>query len=71
MLPEIRKRKIGMEELQMSLEQKQIFGEEAERYILKLEHERLNGNKNILWVAEYSVSEGYDIASYNDEKFNY
>lgn len=66
-LPEIRKRKIGMEELQISMEQKRIFGEEAEKFILQLEHKRLNGKKEIFWVAEYSVSEGYDIASYNDE----
>ncbi len=66
-LPEIRKKKIGMDELQISMEQKQIFGEEAEKFVLQLEHERLNGKKEIIWVAEYSVSEGYDIASYNEE----
>ena len=56
-----------MDELQMSLEQKQIFGEEAEKFILQFEHDRLKGIKEIIWVAEYSVAEGYDIASYNDE----
>lgn len=66
-LPEIKKRKIGMEELQLSLEQKRIFGEEAERFVLKLEHDRLKGIKEIIWVAEYSVSEGYDIASFENE----
>jgi len=66
-LPEIKKRKIGIDEFQLSLEQQQIYGEEAERFVLKFEHDRLNGNKTIDWVAEYSVAEGYDIASFNDE----
>jgi hypothetical protein len=66
-LPEIKRRKIGIEEFQISLEQKQIFGEQAERFVLKFEFDRLNGNKEIDWVAEYSVAEGYDIASYNTE----
>lgn len=63
-LPEIKKRKIGIEELQKSLEQNQIHGEEAEKFVLKFEENRLNGEKEIDWVAEYSASDGYDIASY-------
>jgi len=70
-LPEIKKRKIGIEEFHISLEQKQIFGEEAERFVLKFEFDRLNGNKLIDWVAEYSVAEGYDIASFNEERSIY
>ncbi|MFD0750167.1 DUF3883 domain-containing protein [Mucilaginibacter calamicampi] len=66
-LPEIKRRKIGIEEFQLSLEQQQIYGEEAEKFVLKFEHDRLNGNKTIDWVAEYSVAEGYDIASFNNE----
>ena len=66
-LPEIKKRKVGIEELQKSLEQKQIYGEEAEKFVLSFEHKRLNGNKIIDWVAEYSANDGYDIASYEDE----
>lgn len=66
-LPEIKKRKVGIEELRVSLEQKQIYGEEAEKFVLKFEEERLNGNKEIDWVAEYSASDGYDVVSYNDE----
>jgi len=66
-LPEIKKRKIGIEEFQITLEQKQLYGEEAEKFVLKFEFERLNGNKLIDWVAEYSVAEGYDIASFNEE----
>lgn len=67
LLPEIKKRKVGIEELQKSLEQKQIYGEEAEKFVMSFEDKRLNGNKMIDWVAEYSSSDGYDIASYDDE----
>lgn len=66
-LPEIRRRKIGIEDFKLSLEQQQIYGEEAEKFVFKFEFDRLNGNKTIDWVAEYSVAEGYDIASFNDE----
>lgn len=65
-LPEIKKRKIGIEELKKSLEQKQIYGEEAENFVLKFEKERLNSKEGIEWVAEYSIAEGYDIASFNE-----
>jgi hypothetical protein len=66
-LPEIKKRKIGIEEFRKSMEQQQIYGEEAERYVLKYEFLRLNQQKEIDWIAEYIVNEGYDIASYNHE----
>lgn len=66
-LPEIRKRKIGIEEFRKSLEQQQIFGEEAEKFVLQFENTRLRNKKEIDWVAEYIVNEGYDIASYNNE----
>lgn len=65
-LLEIRKRKIGIEELKKSLEQQQTYGEEAEKFILHFENQRLKNQKNIDWVAEYWVNAGYDVASYND-----
>lgn len=66
-LPEIKKRKIGIEELRKSLEQNQIYGEKAERFVLEFEKQRLNDTKEIDWVAEYSTTDGYDIASYETE----
>lgn len=66
-LPEIKKRKIGIEEFRRSMEQQQIYGEEAEKFVLNFEFIRLNEEKEIDWVAEYIVNEGYDIASYNHE----
>ncbi|WP_299115582.1 DUF3883 domain-containing protein [uncultured Winogradskyella sp.] len=66
-LPEIKKRKIGIEEFRESMEQKQIYGEEAEKFVLNFETKRLNQKKKIDWVAEYVVNAGYDIASYDNE----
>lgn len=66
-LPEIKKRKIGIEEFRKAMEQQQIYGEEAENFVLNFEFDRLERKKKIDWVAEYIVNEGYDIASYNHE----
>ena len=66
-LPEIKKRKIGIEDFRKAMEQQQIYGEEAEKFVLNFEFARLNEHKEIDWVAEYIVNEGYDIASYNHE----
>ncbi|MCB0479692.1 MAG: hypothetical protein KDC84_16105, partial [Crocinitomicaceae bacterium] len=62
-LPEIKNRKVGVEDLKRLLDQKLVHGEEAERFVLEFERDRLSGRKNIEWVAEYSVADGYDIAS--------
>lgn len=66
-LPEIKKRKIGIDEFRKAMEQQQIYGEEAEKFVLNFEFARLNEQKEIDWVAEYIVNEGFDIASYNHE----
>lgn len=66
-LPEIKRRKIGIEEFKKAIEQQQIFGEEAEKFVLNFEYIRLNKQKEIDWVAEYIINEGFDIASYNHE----
>ena len=65
-LVEIKKRKIGIDELRNSLEQQQIYGEEADRFVLDYEKTRLNDKKGIAWVAEYSIAEGYDISSFEN-----
>lgn len=68
-LPEIKRRKkqISLEDLKKALEQKQQHGEEAERYVFQFEKRRLNNKEGIDWVAEYSVSDGFDIASFNSK----
>jgi hypothetical protein len=66
-LPEIKKRKIGIEELDISIRQQQINGEEAERFVLAFETKRLSNLKEVYWVAEYVANEGFDVLSYNSE----
>ncbi|MBK9006690.1 MAG: DUF3883 domain-containing protein [Anaerolineae bacterium] len=65
-LPEIKRRKIGVDELERAMEEQQVYGEEAEKFVLAFEGKRLNGKDRIEWVAEYVANEGYDIASYNN-----
>ncbi|MBE0682879.1 MAG: DUF3883 domain-containing protein [Anaerolineales bacterium] len=66
-LPEIKKRKIGVDELEKAMEEQRVYGEEAEKFILAFEEKRLNGKDHIEWVAEYVANEGYDVASYNND----
>ena len=61
------KRKISVDEFNLSMEQKRIYGEEAESFVMDFEESRLNMNKSIEWVAKYIVNAGYDIASYDND----
>jgi hypothetical protein len=63
--PEIRKRKIGIEELKKNLEQQQINGEIAEEFVLNFEKKRLQEKEGIEWIAPYDSGAGYDILSFN------
>jgi hypothetical protein len=65
-LPEIKKRKIGIEAFKKAMELQQIYGEEAEKFVVEFENKRLNYRKEIDWVAQYIVNEGYDVASYDN-----
>lgn len=68
-LPEIKRRKIGIEKLEEILEQKQIHGAEAEEFVVTFEKQRLfNHSKlqDIQKISDYDVSAGYDVISYND-----
>lgn len=60
-------KKISPEEFKKEQEQNRIYGEEAEKFVLNFEFARLNEQKEIDWVAEYIINEGFDIASYNHE----
>lgn len=66
-VPEVKQKRISVEDFWNSMEQKQIFGVEAEKFVLEFESIRLNRKKKIDWIAQYVVNEGYDIASYNYE----
>ena len=66
-LPEIRKRKVGIEELEKQLSIKQIHGEEAEIFVMEFEERRLLPDKQPERISLYSVNAGYDIVSFNDK----
>ncbi|MEO6536201.1 MAG: DUF3883 domain-containing protein [Candidatus Paceibacterota bacterium] len=69
-LPEIRQRKLGIEELEALLERKQIYGEQAESYALEYERKRLAKHSslgNVELISGYDVAAGYDLISYEDE----
>ena len=68
-MPEIKRRKIGITELEKSLEQKQIYGAEAEAYVLAYEQKRFASHtdwEQIERISEYDVGAGYDIVSFNE-----
>ena len=64
-LPEVRKKMISVEQLKKDLEAKQKNGIEGEKFVLEFEKKRLHDKAGIIWVAEYSVAEGYDILSFD------
>ena len=70
LMPEIKRRKIGVGELEKMLEQKQICGKEAESFVFEFEKKRLASHPklgNIEIISDYDVAAGYDIVSYEDE----
>lgn len=62
---EIRKRKIGIEELKKKLEKQQINGEIGEKFVLEFESRRLKQKTGIEWVAPYDSNAGFDILSFH------
>ena len=68
LMPEIKKRKIGIEQLEKMLAQKQIYGKEAEDFALRYERKRLGKHSKVQFVeiiSTYDIGAGYDIASYD------
>jgi hypothetical protein len=68
-LPEIKKRKVGIEEFEKGLAQKQIYGDEAEDFVLDYEKKRLTGHlkiEKIEKISQYDAGAGYDVVSYDD-----
>ena len=64
-LPEIKKRKVGIEELQRQLDRQRVLGEEAEKFVMKFEQARLSPHKEPELISPYWTAAGYDIASYD------
>lgn len=66
-LPEIRRRKLGIDQLELLLERNRLHGEEAEKFVLSYEKRRLVTHSqlsNIEIISAYDVMAGYDIVSY-------
>ena len=69
LLPEIRKRKIGIDALKKVLERRQIAGLEAEEFVLKYEQGRLAGHPEavrIERISDYDSNAGYDVISFEE-----
>jgi hypothetical protein len=68
-LPEVKRRKIGIENLEEMLAQRQIRGAEAEEFVLIFEKTRLSSHtkpQGIQKISDYDVGAGYDIVSYEN-----
>ncbi len=68
-LTELRKRKIGIENLHAMLEQKQIAGADAEDFVVGFDRNRLTGHLrlgSVQRISDYDVAAGYDVVSFND-----
>lgn len=68
LLSEIKRRALSPEHLKSILDKQLENGEEAEEFVFNYEQRRLNHKNGLVWVAQYSVSEGYDIASFDTEE---
>lgn len=68
-LREVKRRKLGIENLEAMLERNQIHGAEAEEFVLAFEKARLAQHPMVAGVqriSDYDVGAGYDIVSYED-----
>jgi len=67
-LPEIKKKKIGIDSLYKRLEEKRLNGEMAEDFVLNFEKIRLGKEKKVERISDYDVSAGYDIISFESSE---
>ncbi|WP_410984640.1 DUF3883 domain-containing protein [Bacillus cereus] len=63
-------KKISKEQLLKQLEKQNELGEQAEKYVLELERNRLNSLREIRHVALEDNNAGYDIMSFIDDESN-
>jgi hypothetical protein len=67
-LPSIKKEMFGIDELRKQIEKNNIYGEEAELFVLEFEKKRLFGHEKIdkiEKISDYHVNAGYDIISFD------
>lgn len=68
-LPQVKKRKMGIDELDKRLAKQRINGEEAEEFVLAFEKDRLkqsSNHKKVIKISDYDVAAGYDVVSFED-----
>jgi hypothetical protein len=68
LLPEVKRRKIGINNLEAALEQKRIAGANAEEFVVIFEKRRVVTHpktESIQRISDYDVSAGYDVVSYD------
>jgi len=68
-LPSIKKEMFGINELRKQIERNNIYGEEAEYFVLEFEKKRLSGHATIdkiEKISDYHVNAGYDIISFDN-----
>jgi hypothetical protein len=68
-LPEVRRRKLGLESLEEMLAQRQLRGAEGEEFVLAFEKRRMASHprvESIQKISDYDVAAGYDIASFSE-----
>lgn len=68
-LPEIKRRKVGIDELQQRLERNRLHGEAAEKWVETYEKARLQAHPSLSRVeriSDYDSEAGYDVISFND-----
>jgi hypothetical protein len=68
LLPLIKSKKMGIQQLEKMLAQKQLHGREAEEFVLKFEKRRLASHpklESVEIISDYDVGAGFDIISFN------
>lgn len=67
-LPSIKKEMFGIDELKKQIERNNIYGEEAELFVLEFERKRLKehpSQNKIEKISDYYVNAGYDVVSFS------
>jgi hypothetical protein len=68
LLAEVKRRKIGIDNLEATLEQKRIAGANAEEFVVVFEKRRVVTHpklESIQRISDYDVAAGYDVVSYD------
>lgn len=65
--PKVRKI-LGNEELKRKIEQQELNGEEAEKFVLNFEKKRTEEKDGVQWIAPYDSSAGFDVLSFHSRE---